>query len=242
MMASRFWQGWVLVCLSAFPLAFANAQQAAPRVGYAPIADTIEQRMQACVVCHGERGAGIAHASFPRLAGQPADYLAAQMRAFRDGQRTYAPMNYLMSRQTDAYFAEIATWFSAQRPNPDVLATRAGTTATASQVDRGRLLVERGRPERGLPACIACHGTKLSGMLPAMPALAGLPRDYLVEQLGSWKSGVHRSATPNCMAQVTALMSGEDIGAVAAWVARQDPGNAPEPRAAKLPLECGAPK
>ena len=41
----------------------------------------------ACEGCHGPAGAGIP-AQFPRLAGQYAEYVAAQLTAFREGKRT----------------------------------------------------------------------------------------------------------------------------------------------------------
>ena len=41
----------------------------------------------ACAGCHGPAGSGIP-AQFPRLSGQYADYLAAQLTAFREGKRT----------------------------------------------------------------------------------------------------------------------------------------------------------
>ena len=41
----------------------------------------------ACIRCHGVDGSGqVGH--FPRLAGQHAKYLAAQMEAFKDGRRS----------------------------------------------------------------------------------------------------------------------------------------------------------
>jgi cytochrome c553 len=40
----------------------------------------------ACAGCHGPAGAGIP-AQYPRLSGQFPDYIAAQLRAFRDGVR-----------------------------------------------------------------------------------------------------------------------------------------------------------
>ena len=57
-------RGFAAVAFACTTPAF--AQPAAPR-----FEDTIEQRMQACVVCHGERGGGVTGAAFPRLAGQP---------------------------------------------------------------------------------------------------------------------------------------------------------------------------
>src|SRR5882672_10767216 len=41
----------------------------------------------ACACCHGPAGAGIP-AQFPRLAGQYAEYIAIQLKSFRDGKRT----------------------------------------------------------------------------------------------------------------------------------------------------------
>lgn len=42
----------------------------------------------ACTACHSPTGAGNAPAGFPKLGGQHADYIAAQLKAFRAGDRT----------------------------------------------------------------------------------------------------------------------------------------------------------
>jgi len=44
----------------------------------------------ACAGCHGPSGAGIP-AQYPRLSGQFADYIAAQLKLFRDGARANDP-------------------------------------------------------------------------------------------------------------------------------------------------------
>jgi cytochrome c553 len=44
----------------------------------------------ACAGCHGPSGAGIP-AQYPRLSGQFAEYVAAQLRLFRDGARANDP-------------------------------------------------------------------------------------------------------------------------------------------------------
>ena len=196
--------------------------------------------MKACVVCHGEKGGGVANAAFPRLAGQPADYLVSQMKAFRDGRRTYAPMAFLMARQSDAYLDEIATWLAAQKPDPNVVEMRRRLAADPVALAAGEALVRNGRPEAGLPACAACHGPTLNGTLPGIPALAGMPRDFLIEQVGSWKTGSHRSPEPNCMAQIAQRMTGADIVAAATWLALQQPDGTPQRRSDPLPLACGS--
>lgn len=224
--------------LAVAALALAGAAHAAPPP--APFADTIEQRMQACTVCHGEHGRGVRDAAFPRLAGQPVAYLVAQMQAFRDGVRTYAPMNFLMARQRDDYFVEIAGYFAGQVPDPAVVEARKAQPVDRAAFEAGGRLVREGRPDEGLPACAACHGAALGGTAPAIPALAGMPRDFLIEQVGSWKNGSHRSPEPNCMAEVAKRMSGADIVAAATWLSLQAPTAAPVERTGPLPLACGA--
>ena len=46
----------------------------------------------ACASCHGPNGAGMP-AQYPRLAGQHAEYLEAQLKAFRTGERANDPNN-----------------------------------------------------------------------------------------------------------------------------------------------------
>jgi cytochrome c553 len=50
--------------------------------------------LPACAGCHGPAGAGLP-AQYPRLAGQHADYTAAQLKSFHDGQRAN-DMNRMM--------------------------------------------------------------------------------------------------------------------------------------------------
>jgi cbb3-type cytochrome c oxidase subunit III len=50
-----------------------------------------EKQVPACAGCHSPNGAGIP-AQFPRLSGQHADYVEAQMSAFRAGTRANGPM------------------------------------------------------------------------------------------------------------------------------------------------------
>lgn len=70
----------------------------------------------ACVQCHGPGGRGVG-ATFPALAGQTAGYLAAQLRAFRTGQRSNDPLQLMRSpasKLTDEEIDAVARWFAAQ--------------------------------------------------------------------------------------------------------------------------------
>jgi cytochrome c553 len=70
----------------------------------------------ACLGCHG----AAAHPLHPRLAGQPAAYLAAQLQLFRDSGRGGGPAVALMRRAAarlgDADIAALAAYFAAEPP------------------------------------------------------------------------------------------------------------------------------
>lgn len=195
-------------------------------------------RMAACVACHGAEGRATKNGFFPPIAGKPAGYLYAQLVNFRDGRRHYPLMTNMVAHMPDAYLREIAGYFAAQRPQyPAPL-----KDAPAAALARGRTLALDGDKARNLPACAACHGERLSGALPAIPGLLGLPREYLVAQIGSWKTGSRKAAAPDCMAQIARQLTPEDINAVSTWLAAQ-PGAgqaAPQQAAIRLPLACGA--
>lgn len=81
------------------------------------------------------------------------------------------------------------------------------------------------------------------GARPAIPGLLGLPRDYLVAQLGAWRSGARRASVPDCMADIARALSPEDLTAVAEWLAAQpvpDHGRAVSRLPAPLPVRCGS--
>jgi cytochrome c553 len=72
------------------------------------------QRAQACAVCHGPVGLSSAPDA-PHLAGQPALYLVAQMRAYRSGTRRHEVMNVIARGLSDEDITQLAAWYSAIR-------------------------------------------------------------------------------------------------------------------------------
>ncbi|HEV8692298.1 MAG TPA: cytochrome c [Ideonella sp.] len=71
-------------------------------------------KAQACAVCHGPLGVANAPDT-PHLAGQPASYLAAQLRAFRSGARKHEVMTLIAKPLTDDDIAQLAAWYAAIR-------------------------------------------------------------------------------------------------------------------------------
>lgn len=69
-----------------------------------------------CVQCHAPGGVGVG-AHFPPLAGQPAVYIEAQLKAWQSGSRHNDPLQ-LMQHLSKALSAQeidaVATWFAAQ--------------------------------------------------------------------------------------------------------------------------------
>jgi cytochrome c553 len=71
----------------------------------------------ACAGCHGPAGAGVP-AQFPRLGGQYADYVAAQLTAFREGRRANDPnsmMRGVATHMTDRQIRAVAEYAAGLR-------------------------------------------------------------------------------------------------------------------------------
>jgi cytochrome c553 len=69
---------------------------------------------QACAVCHGQRGVSTAPDA-PNLAGQPALYVASQLRAYRNGSRKHEVMGVISKTLSDDDINNLAAWFAAIR-------------------------------------------------------------------------------------------------------------------------------
>jgi cytochrome c553 len=230
LLRSPGWPGLLLALCGLLP----------PAARTAPFEDTMAQRMLACTACHGPQGRAAADGYYPRLAGKPAGYLYNQLLNFREGHRNYRLMTQMVDPLSDAYLLEIAEHFAAMDvpyPKP------APTTATPQERARGEQLALRGDAARQLPACAACHGAALTGVLPATPGLLGLPRDYLNAQLGAWGTGLRRAHAPDCMADIARRLAPGDIAAVSAWLATQPlpaQTRAVPASTQPLPLRCGS--
>lgn len=198
------------------------------------------QRMQACVVCHGKEGRATNAGYFPRIAGKPQGYLYNQLKNFQQGRRRYPAMNHLVQHMSDDYLRDIAQHF-ANLDLPYPPAQASGLTALEQQT--AEMLVTKGHPERKIPACVSCHGDAMAGRLPAMPGLLTLPADYLVGQLGAWRTGQRRATTPDCMADVAKRLTPDEINAVARWLSAQTLPTGTKPALASnqpLPIRCGS--
>lgn len=73
--------------------------------------------LPACAGCHGASGAGLP-ALYPRLAGQHAQYIEAQLKAFRSGERkndATSTMQTIAARMTDPEIGAVADYVAGLR-------------------------------------------------------------------------------------------------------------------------------
>ncbi|HUZ72714.1 MAG TPA: c-type cytochrome [Stellaceae bacterium] len=186
--------------------AAAQEAQATP----AQVAGTVH----VCSSCHGFDGRSISP-TFPRLAGQRAEYIEAQLKAFRDHTRAdphaHTYMWGMAAHLTDPLIKGIAAYYAAQTP--------ASGTKAGSPVDiaAGKKIFEDGIPSHDVPACQACHGAHAEGMA-AFPRLAGQHRQYLVEQLQNFASNARRN---EIMHENSKNLTPEEISEVTDFLAAQ---------------------
>ena len=67
---------------------------------------------QQCAVCHGALGLSQLP-NAPHLAGQPAIYLAEQLKNYRSGKRSHEIMGILAKPLSDQDISELATWYAS---------------------------------------------------------------------------------------------------------------------------------
>ena len=166
-----------------------------------------------CGTCHGAHG-NSTHPKFPRLAGQSANYLAAQLKAFR-GQTRGDPdaVGYMWGMAAvldDATIDALASYYSKQKPEPS-------PRGDAALIARGRAVYEHGVESEGVPACGACHGPDGHGVAD-FPRLASQHAQYLLKQLASFQSNMRNVAV---MHGVAATLQVPEMEAVAAFLQAQ---------------------
>lgn len=166
------WHGVLLLAA----VAFAPGAHAADTSGDNDAAAQVAA--QVCSSCHGPGGISNSP-TFPRLAGQQEQYLAAQIRAFKAKTRADPEAhNYMWGMATlvsEPMIDALAHYYSVQPPAP-------GTTGDAKRIAAGKRLFTEGVPERGLVACAGCHGQDAGGRA-IFPRLAGQHAPYIVRQL-----------------------------------------------------------
>lgn len=103
------------LCLSAVIAVAVNvALPGVTPLAWANDAGVGRQKAQACSVCHGPLGVSVTPDA-PHLAGQPAIYVVAQLRAYRSGARKHEVMAVMAKPLSDDDISNLAAWFASIR-------------------------------------------------------------------------------------------------------------------------------
>jgi cytochrome c553 len=165
-----------------------------------------------CAACHGADGNSVA-ADWPSLAGQHASYIARQLQAYKSGERQDVTMTAFAMMLSDQDIIDVATYFAAQ--------TRQPKGADPESVSLGQQIYRGGIPERGIAACIACHGPGGHGNpLAGYPSISGQHAAYVSKTLTQYQSGERRSDTQfnQMMRNVAEMLLADEIAALASYV------------------------
>ena len=198
--------GWwlALVVSGSLLTAAAHAQDAS--------ADAGRTKSATCSACHGVDGNSVTP-DWPSLAGQHTSYIVRQLKAFKAGDRVNVVMKPFADMLTDQDMADIAVYFSAQKPVPK--------GADPALVNLGQQIYRGGVPQRGIAACIACHGPSGDGNpLAAYPRISGQHATYVARTLGEYASGTRRSDLDlnQMMRNEASALSADEIKALASYV------------------------
>lgn len=191
------WVGTVLVCAAVSGAASAGDAAAGA------------QKAAICGACHGMTGSSI-NPEWPNLAGQHESYIAAQLALFKQGVRDNTLMMPMAMALSDADMQDLGAHFARQAP--------AGLEADPSNWKAGEKLYRGGDSERGIPACIACHGPQGKGNAPARyPALRAQHAVYTFNQLKTYADGKRRSPGNDIMQVVAAKLTEDEMRALASY-------------------------
>lgn len=170
-----------------------------------------EAKAAVCAACHGPKG-NSAVPAWPKLAGQGAPYLYAQLKHFKDGSRNNPIMAGQVAALSDQDMQDLAAYFAAQTASPGV--------ASKDAVAVGGNIYRAGIADRGVPACAACHGpTGAGNPAAAYPHVGGQHADYSAAQLNAYRKGERKAgANGQIMAEVAAKLTDAEIAALASYL------------------------
>ena len=225
------------VALAALLLMTGGATAAAPRYADLRQIEPVHgdaaaglKKATVCFACHGANGTSVAP-TFPRLAGQRADFLYHRLLSFKqadpkDAYYSVSPMTPNVASLSDADMRDLATYFSLQTPT--------ATAAAAAAPGRGEALFLAGDPARGIPPCQGCHGAEAggpsisTGQYAAYPSLRGQYAPYLIARLTRFRNNLpHDTTNDFIMGGVAQTLDDESIQAIATWLGSLTPKGGP---------------
>jgi len=189
--------GWIALLMVALSglATIQPAHSTQPTSEYDP--ENAQEVLETCAACHGRNGEGGKDGTYPRLAGLKEEYIAKQLRAFKDRERANIAMYpYATERELpESDIRDVARLLSeielpTEMPPPDAPMTsleRLRASQAVFDVPRVDGDVERGADLYD-EECSDCHGPEGWGEDDA-PQIAGQYTEYLRRQIAGFQSG-----------------------------------------------------
>jgi cytochrome c553 len=181
----------------------------------------LEKRIAKCILCHGNRAGGDidfgpdVHFGTPALRGMQESYLRESLVAYKAGTRKHKEMSVIASfldKETINFMARSFLTYEIMPMKSD-----SKLTALAEKDPlflKGQTIARQGFPQKGIPACKACHGPLGEGS-EVGPRLAGQNVMYIKNQFEAFASGARQTVQSALMQSVVAGLTADDIAAVA---------------------------
>jgi len=162
----------------------------------------------ACITCHGPKGQS-AVATWPKLAGQHAAYIAKQLHSFKEGSRANAIMMGMSMPLTDQDMSNVAAFLALQPASQ-------GVAENKNTIELGQSIYRGGIAAKGVPACAACHSPNGAGIPAQYPRQGGQWAEYSYNQLMNFREGTRKNIQMNT---ISAKLSDQEMKAVADYMA-----------------------
>lgn len=172
-----------------------------------------EAKSAICASCHGPQGISSIPIN-PNIAGQVPGYIAAQLKAFKSGERVNAVMAGQAAILSEEDMADLDAYYAS---------LPAKVTSTLTEEDKilaeaGRAIYRGGYAERGISACMSCHGPSGHGIPKNYPRVSAQHQGYLESQLLAYKKG-ERKGYNDIMTSIAFGLSELQIKQLAAYMA-----------------------
>jgi cytochrome c553 len=160
---------------------------------------------EACAGCHGADGTSTIDLH-PSLAGQQPVFLTLQMILFREGIRSFGPMNEAMKGMADADIEALSAFYAGLAPRHEP------PQRNEAKARRGAVLSERHR-------CSVCHMPGYVGQN-QVPRLTRQREDFLLHTMQEYQSG-RRQGTDTQMNAALYGLTDQDLADLAHYLALQ---------------------
>lgn len=178
----------------------------------------------ACAACHGVDG-NAADPQYPKIAGQHERYLWRQLKLFKSGERANPIMAPMAAPLTEQDMRDIGAYFATQHALAGVAddsAIAGGPNDGKKFYQVGEKIFRAGKPEAGVPACLACHGPSGRGNPgPAYPSVGGQHASYTAAKLMAFRGGEAWGKDGNAnviMNSIARNLSDEEIQSLASYI------------------------